>query len=209
MGLTSNMTNALKDQIALLASLTTLVGIVATDAYYTYFGLSYQFLNLPASHILYRGLTMPVTSPSIVIPYVVGVLWLIIESMISAGAAASRRWLIPVPYAVILLVLVITYPLAYQSAIAAAQRDITDGDTLLPEVTRLVSDNDDQRHPGLRLLVVDSNFATFVKPVAKEDRNTYVPNLIRLRKDDIKQLHTLPPRAQGSGGQPRATGGNQ
>jgi hypothetical protein len=48
------LATALKEQLALLASLVLLVGLVSTDAYYASFQISYQQLALPTARVAPR-----------------------------------------------------------------------------------------------------------------------------------------------------------
>lgn len=63
------MLKALKENLALLSLMVVLVGTSSTDSYYSTFGLKYQFLNIPASHILFRGLTAVWAFPVLAVLY--------------------------------------------------------------------------------------------------------------------------------------------
>jgi hypothetical protein len=51
------MLKVLKENLSLLSLMVVLVGTSSTDAYYSLFGLRYELIDIPASHILFRGLT--------------------------------------------------------------------------------------------------------------------------------------------------------
>jgi hypothetical protein len=85
--------SVMKEQFALIGMLVVLIGAVYTDSYYSGFGLRYQSLGLPASHILYRGLTAVVDMPFLVVPYVVGVGWLALASSPKANDRARFPYL--------------------------------------------------------------------------------------------------------------------
>src|SRR3981081_647268 len=49
---------AIRDQVIFVASFFSIFGLIMTDSYYTVFGIKYQFLQLTATHIIYRGFTL-------------------------------------------------------------------------------------------------------------------------------------------------------
>jgi len=48
----------IRDQVIFIAAFFSVFGLIMTDSYYNSFGIKYQFLNLNAAHILYRGFTL-------------------------------------------------------------------------------------------------------------------------------------------------------
>ena len=85
------MIKALRDNLALLALLITLVGISSTEAYYAYFGLKYQFIDLSGSHIPYRGLTTVFLFPLLIVLYLVAIVILAGQSRIALLLGSRRR----------------------------------------------------------------------------------------------------------------------
>ena len=97
----------LKDQIALLALLVTLAGLASTEAYYARFDLQYQFLGLPATHIVYRGIGIVSAHLYVVLPYALASAWL----LKLAGQVAplrSERFQLMLTYGIVLIVTVAT-----------------------------------------------------------------------------------------------------
>lgn len=130
------MIKALRDNLALLALLITLVGISSTEAYYAFFGLKYQFINLPSSHIFYRGLTTVFLNPLLVGLYSVAIFILAGQSRI-AHAFGSRRWLHWLNYASIIVFTVAAWFLGSQAGLVGARIDATEGKTTLPLLSEL------------------------------------------------------------------------
>ncbi len=48
----------IRDQMIFVATFFAVFGLITTDAYYSQFGIKYQFLGLDYSHIIYRGFTL-------------------------------------------------------------------------------------------------------------------------------------------------------
>ena len=79
------MLKALKENLSLLSLMVVLAGTSSTDAYYSAFGLRYQFLSVPASHILFRGITAVWAYPLLAVPYLLA---------LAMAAGQSRRALL-------------------------------------------------------------------------------------------------------------------
>ena len=47
----------MRDQAIFVAAFFSIFGLITTDMYYSTFGVKYQFLNLNATHMVYRGFT--------------------------------------------------------------------------------------------------------------------------------------------------------
>src|SRR5258708_40070508 len=58
-----------RDEFFLFSFIIISASIVYLDAYYSAFQVNYNILNFSLTHIIYVGLTLIVTSPSIIIPY--------------------------------------------------------------------------------------------------------------------------------------------
>jgi hypothetical protein len=54
----SDYLKVIRDQIIFIAAFFSIFGVIYADFYYSSFGVKYQLLNLPATHILYRGVTL-------------------------------------------------------------------------------------------------------------------------------------------------------
>ena len=48
----------IRDQVVFVATVFSVFGLIMTETYYASFGIRYQFLNLSATHVLYRGFTL-------------------------------------------------------------------------------------------------------------------------------------------------------
>jgi len=178
----------LKEQFAMIAILVVLIGTVYTDSYYAALGLRYQFLNLPASHIAYRGLTALVDAPYLVLPYFVGILWLGFAS--TTGKANAARLRIWAGYLVIAVVVGIAYPLASYAGQRAAKRDLGN-DSHLPKVKLLLpKEAANGTSCGVadtcRLLLVDSEYLYMFVPQGPND----VPHVKRLDRKVFNEIDT-------------------
>lgn len=81
--------SVLKEQLVLIGTLVVLIGTIYTDSYYSGFGLRYQSLSLPASHILDCALTAVVDIPILVLPYLICVGWRAVTSPRLGGLSVS------------------------------------------------------------------------------------------------------------------------
>jgi hypothetical protein len=180
--------SVIKEQFVLIGMLVILIGTVYTNSYYSGFGLRYQSLALPASHILYRGLTAIIDMPFLAVPYLVGVGWLAFASTVKAGNGA----LFPIwtGYLSLVIILAITYPLATYAGSRAARRDLGTGSTL-PRVKRLLpkeaaSESSCDTADVCRLLLVDSDYLYVFVPQGPAD----VPHLKRLDRKVFHEVDT-------------------
>jgi hypothetical protein len=60
-----------RDQVIFVGSFFSIFGLIMTDSYYTVFGIKYQFLQLTATHIIYRGFTLIYFDPFFTIVFLV------------------------------------------------------------------------------------------------------------------------------------------
>jgi hypothetical protein len=181
------ITAVLKEQFALIATLVVLIGTIYTDSYYAVFGLKYQSLNLPASHILYRGFTAVIDAPYLAVPYLLVVAWLAVEASRTTSKSKER---IPIwaSYAVIVAVLGMTYPLATHAGLRAGARDLS-LKSRLPVVERLLpSDPSDTpcQVGACRLLLVDDSYLYVFVPQADGS----IPHLKRLDRKVFHEIDT-------------------
>src|SRR6266545_3360112 len=82
-------------QASLMAAYMIFTGLVTTEAYYEVFGLRFQTLQFPPTHVVYRGLTILSSSPSLFVPLALFFGWLLVaDDRVPARPRASRRkWL--------------------------------------------------------------------------------------------------------------------
>ncbi len=73
--------NVLKDEIFFIIFIIICVGVIYTDTYYQKFGVKYQYLDLPTFHVIYRGLTVIIDSPYIILPYLLALGIYIIDAL--------------------------------------------------------------------------------------------------------------------------------
>jgi hypothetical protein len=180
----------LKEQFALIAILVLLIGTVFTDYYYASFGIRYQSLNLPASHILYRGFSVLRACPYVCIPYVIAALWLIIDN------GATRQWVmanrIRLSYLIVAAVLFMSYWLASVAGLQSAATDLS-ASSSLPKVKLLVGTADTELAnpcsvPDVcRLLLIDTDYIYVFVPATSK---ATVPNIIRLDKKAFNEIST-------------------
>lgn len=208
---TQSISATLKDELLLIGFLVLFVGIISTDAYYAAFGVRYQFLNLPSFHIVYRGLTVLTSAPYLLLPYglVVLFLWLGRNVYLFGVNSWFQHWRTLLSYAAILVMLAVTYPLARYAGRSAADLDLHEATTTLPEVVRLVTNQDKGQEKeqdkgqekeqqiedsltnktNYRLLLIDSDFAVVFEPI-KPGVTNFLPSIIRIAKGDIHVIET-------------------
>jgi hypothetical protein len=105
-----SIATTLKAELALIALLVVFTGPATTETYYGYFGLRYQFLNLSASHILYRGITAIPSAPTLLLPYVSCFLLLFSDSRMRGGTATAQQLRSPIAYGFVVAILLLAYP---------------------------------------------------------------------------------------------------
>jgi hypothetical protein len=166
------MLKALSENLALLASMVLLVGLSSTEAYYAYFGLSYQTLDLPSDHIAYRGLTAVFGSTSIVLLYLLALAAVAGQSLFAHWLRHQSRlqWL---NCALVVLFVFAAWWGGRYAGQASARTDATMTSTL-PLLSRLETKSSSNGTPGptdgLRLLLHGSEGLYVFRPVAN-DRN--------------------------------------
>ncbi len=181
----------LKDQIALIALLVTLAGLASTEAYYARFNVQYQFLSLPATHIVYRGIGVALSRPYVSIPYVIASGWIL---LVSSGRLLTRsqRFELPLTYVVIFLSTISTYLIARVAGTQQADADRVEQTCTLPRVMAAeIKDMPDiDIGQKLRLLTIDANYVIVFKPV--NDATARIPLVKRISKDAVRTLETAP-----------------
>jgi len=177
------MIKALRDNLTLLALLITLVGISSTEGYYAFFGLKYQFIDLPTSHILYRGLTTVFLNPLLIGLYLAAIIVLAGQSRI-ALAIGHRRWLHWLNYALIVVLTFVAWFMGSQAGFVGARIDATEGKTTLPLLSELkiasgsTADEVFGAVDGVRLLLHERNGIYVLNPVSDPVKETPLVKLI-------------------------------
>jgi hypothetical protein len=183
---------SLKTELGLLGLLVVFIGLVGTESYYGFFGIRYQFLNLGATHILYRGLTILPAAPYLLLPYALAFLWLCIDAWLrNQKTPISEGSRSPIAYGFVILVLALTYPLVQFAGARQAERDAHASNSTLPDVLQLKTPTEYISFPGqiYKLLVIDSDFVIIFHPLQSDDKSARV-NLRRFKKGDISLLET-------------------
>jgi hypothetical protein len=183
------------------------IGTTATESYYGYFGLRYQFLNLSATHILYRGITAIPNDLCLVIPYLLVFGWLSLDLWL-AGQRWTDKIRSPFAYAVIIGILTLTYPLARSAGARQAEKDAgtsqarkdAQSSSTLPAIFKLqtarveIEIGDHTAHEigigdNFRLLAIEGDFVVIFKELrANEQPGT--PRLQYVKKQDVTVLET-------------------
>ena len=183
----------IRDQLILISFLIFFVGIVSTHTYYAVFAIKYQFLDLPTFHIVYHGIIILIDAPYLLLPYVIGVAWIALDS---TGFLNNRTRFValrtPLTYALIVVLLILTYPLAQLAGKRQAEADLHEDTSTLPKIVNL--ELSDGEKYGLadnyRLLVVDSTYTIIFKPTEQGD-NATLPNIKRFSKGQINVIETI------------------
>jgi len=180
-----------KEQFTLLSLLVVLVGTVSTEAYYAQFGLRYQFLELHAEHILFRGLTSVIQAPYLLIPYAVASSWLAYGEALAQARSWSHARLLGATYALIVLVLLVSYAMSVAAGTSAGRRDLAKDTTTLPVVKNMVPGEGVEApcevSSGCRLLSAGSDVLFVFVPTS--DPNS-VPTLKRIESKDYHEIDT-------------------
>lgn len=185
----------LTTELALLAAIVGFVGLVFTDTYYRSFQIRYQFLDLSATHLLYRGLTVLLTTPYVLLPYAATVVWLAVQRM-DSGPRKRSRWVVILrdvaSYVFILLLLAVTYPLAIIAGQREAQQDSIAETSTLPVVIKMETASGEalNRNDDLRLLLASADYIIVLKPRAKENAS-FTESVVKwFPKEDVHALAT-------------------
>jgi hypothetical protein len=178
----------LKEQFALIGVVVVIIGTVYTDYYYASFGLRYQSLGLPASHILYRGLTVLRDAPYVAIPYLLAAIWLTIDDRTKSSWLVPNRLLIS--YILMVAVLFLSYLLASIAGQRAGAHDLSVNSSL-PKIKTLVTSGGTETPcstaDACRLLLIDSDYIYVFVPATC---SSAVPNIIRLEKKEFNEVST-------------------
>lgn len=180
--------SVLKEQFALIAILVVLIGTVYTDYYYAKFGLRYQSLNLPATHILYRGFTVLRDAPYVALPYLLSAVWLIVEGRMNRHWWTKNR--LAISYVVVAIVLASSYWLASAAGYRSAVADLSEKSPL-PKIRQLIGSSGMESPCAVpdacRLLLIDGDYIYVFSPTANKSS---VSTVIRLDKKAFSQIIT-------------------
>jgi hypothetical protein len=181
----------LKEQFALVTFLVLYVGLVHTEAYYSRLSVSYQFLDLPLSHLVHRGLGSLFSSPYLLLPYALAVASLAFARNVFLGTVSAGRRLALMACLVGALIL-ITYPLARFAGTRAALADLHTETCRLPRIVNLERSEGEPLtlKDGYRLLLIGKDYVVIFKPLPRDATNI-VSNIIRFATSTVNVLETI------------------
>jgi uncharacterized RDD family membrane protein YckC len=185
------LSERLKDQIGLVGLLVVFVGLCSTDSYYGTLSISYQFIALPASHVVYRGITALAAAPWLLLPYLLAVAWLVIDET----SERRRIWRAAASYGLVILLLAVTYPMARWAGRSEAQRDLCEQTSRLPRIVSLRTKSGENLGlaAGYRLLLRAGGRIVFFKPLARcGAASDALPNIRDLPESEVQALEMLP-----------------
>jgi hypothetical protein len=187
---------AIRDQVIFVAAFFSIFGLIMTDSYYATFGLRYQFLQLSATHIIYRGFTLIYFNPPFMIIFVV---------IIGATLASQFRFQIriggrkfsrsPVIYTVLGVALLSGGYLAFSTGANTAVQDMYKDTTSLRQITHFTSANQEKTNlvremmtetaPLLLLHSSDREIVIFNPPTFRASRPRIDVYHVGLAADDF------------------------
>jgi hypothetical protein len=189
----SALLGVIKEQLVLLGLQVFYVGLVHTEAYYARLSVNYQFLSLPSFHIVYRGITSLFESPSLLVPYVIAAMaLLLLKGLAAEPGSRFGRHRATITYGAALILVLTTYPLARRAGVASAAEDLQEDTCRLPRIQRLDWDNGEPltAGAGYRLLLVDGQYVTFFKPLPRGETST-APNIRRIATSHVLDFETI------------------
>jgi len=181
-----------KDELFLISFIILCAGLVFTDSYFQRFGFRYQLLDLSTVHIVYKGLTILINSPFMLIPYLLTV------GLISFEMLAIRKKMTvflmmrtPIIYLFLIVNLLIIFPLAKNAGVRQALIDIQEETSKLPKIKKLLTKDFVIEAPkdGYLLFMIDGDFVTVFTPLRPSEKNAY-PIIKRISKSEITMLET-------------------
>ena len=189
------MLKALKENLALLSLMVVLAGTSSSDSYYAVFGVRYQSLDLPASHILFRGLTAVWGYPPLGIAYLAALAIMAGQSRVAVllGGLDRVRWL---NHAAIVLAVVVAWAGGNRAGSQAARQDASSASSSLPLISRIDLKAATPAHvpsspaEGYRLLLQDKGGIRFFK--ALEHPATESPLVHYMSTEAIDAITTCP-----------------
>lgn len=184
-----DLAEILKAQLGMVALVVLLSGTVYADAYYSQFGLKLSSLGFPSSYVIYRGITAVIASPSVAIPYLLSILWMLIDEWYINERILWRRLRVPTTYFVLLLVLASSYLLAYHAGLSRALDDMRIETSTLPRLKSSVPPIAGCEPDACRVVFTDSESIYILRPVSAS-QPTVVPNIRALARKAYDEIIT-------------------
>ncbi len=176
-----------KEQFALLAMLVLFTGSAYADAYYSQFAIKFSQLGFAASYVIYRGLTVPIESPLVALPYFGAVIWLVFdEAALKKSRGAIRTAAL---YFAVILMLVLSYALAYSAGIAKASKDMRVDTSTLFKIKNSKPSIDGCPPDECRLVLADSEDYYILHPLGPNEAAS-IPNIIRIPRRSLDEIIT-------------------
>jgi hypothetical protein len=177
-----DLAEILKAQLGMVTLVVLLSGTVYADAYYSQFGLKLSSMGFSSSYVIYRGITAVLASPSVAIPYLLSVLWMLIDEFYIGKETFWRRLRMPAAYLVVLFVVASSYLLAYRAGVKRALDDMHVESSTLPRLKSSTPSIPGCEPDACRVLFTDSESIYIFQPVPASQSAT-VPNIrARARK---------------------------
>lgn len=164
------MLKSLKENLSLLSLMVVLIGTSSTESYYASFGLKYQMLNVPAAHILFRGLTAIWGLPLLALVYILALVIVACQPQIALllGGLDRLRF---ANHAAIAIFVVLAWVGGEYAGYSAAMADMKADISSLPLVSKMdFKDGASDQMPsspsqGYRLLLQTTEGLRIFKPV--------------------------------------------
>ena len=182
----------IKDELFTMTFIIICVGIIFTDAYYQRFGFKNQFLDFSTIHTIYRGLTILLISPKLFIPYLIVILFTLLEIF-----AINKNWSLflklrtPIAYLILFLNLLIIYPLASKVGEKQALQDMQIQTSTLPIIKKLSTEDLNINYPEEKyFLFLEKNDFICIFQGVDTSCHCYLSSLIRIPKSQINEFIT-------------------
>lgn len=190
-----------KDQFILLGILILFVGLCSLDAYYSSFGIRFQFLDLSNSHIIYRGVQLLFEKYYIIAAYLILIIWQVLDNFfIKKGYKFYLEKRVLFGYTLIASLFIISYYTANAIGRQIGSEDMYEETSRLPEIINIMDNSLPQdffvsnpftKTSNFRLLLIDNDFVIIFKPLnLTKDGKEAFPNILRLPKGDVKFIET-------------------
>jgi hypothetical protein len=171
----------LKGQLGMVALVVLLSGTVYADTYYSRFGLKLSSMGFSTSYIIYRGITAVIASHAVAIPYLLSVVWLVIDDLYLRSREGWHWFRIPAAYLLVVLVLASSYFLSYRAGLKKTNDDMH---TETSSLVRLKSSSpkiSDCEPDVCRVVFSDSEIIYLLEPVPASQA-AVVPNIRALQR---------------------------
>jgi hypothetical protein len=179
----------IKDELFLITFFIICSGLVYTDSYYQQFGIKYQFLNLSLVDIIYRGLTLILHYPSILLPYFLAIGAMVIEIVLTRmGIKRFMDFKIPFAYLFLFINLLIIYPIADSAGTKQALRDMNAQSTGLPKIMYMEAFNGELTLQSKDNFALFSNNSDLIYYFQLVNNTSTKPIIKCIKKSDIKSL---------------------